>query len=82
MFIGGPMQRHILHISQASSHHSIKMELTVRAINDWNAIPIHVVSASTVNQFKARLDTHWAVSTHPVHNPISRLIIYLFIEHL
>ena len=32
---------------------------TVRVINDWNALPSHVVSSSTVNQFKARLDSHW-----------------------
>ena len=32
----------------------------VRVVNDWNALPNHVVSAATVNQFKARLDSHWA----------------------
>ena len=30
-----------------------------RIINDWNALPYHVVSSATVNQFKARLDRHW-----------------------
>ena len=33
---------------------------SVRVVNDWNALPLHVVSASTVNMFKARLDSHWA----------------------
>ena len=33
---------------------------SVRVVNDWNALPSHVVSAETVNQFKARLDAHWA----------------------
>ena len=33
---------------------------SVRVVNDWNALPLHVVSASTVNIFKARLDSHWA----------------------
>ena len=32
----------------------------VRMVNDWNALPNKVVSAVTVNQFKARLDSHWA----------------------
>jgi len=32
----------------------------VRAINDWNQLPPRVVAAETVNQFKARLDQHWA----------------------
>ena len=33
---------------------------TVRVVNDWNALPNNVVSAATVNQFKAILDSHWA----------------------
>ena len=32
----------------------------VRVVNDWNALPSRVVTSSTVNQFKARLDSHWA----------------------
>ena len=31
-----------------------------RIVNDWNSLPAKVVSAATVNQFKARLDRHWA----------------------
>ena len=31
----------------------------VRVVNDWNALPSHVVTSQTVNQFKARLDSHW-----------------------
>ena len=31
----------------------------VRAINKWNALPSHVVTSSMVNQFKARLNSHW-----------------------
>ena len=31
-----------------------------RVINDWNALPLRVVSAENANQFKARLDKHWA----------------------
>ena len=33
--------------------------LCVRAINDWNALPRHVVLAETLTQFKSRLDQHW-----------------------
>ena len=33
--------------------------LCVRAINDWNALPHHVVLAETLTQFKSRLDKHW-----------------------
>ena len=30
-----------------------------RIINDWNALPAHVIAADTVNTFKVRLDEHW-----------------------
>ena len=33
--------------------------LAVRAVNDWNSFPSHVVLSSSINQFKARLDGHW-----------------------
>ena len=33
---------------------------SVRVINDWNALPAEVVLASSLNQFKSRLDTLWA----------------------
>ena len=32
---------------------------SVRVVNDWNALPLHVVTATSVNMFKARLDAHW-----------------------
>ena len=33
---------------------------SVRVVNSWNALPEAVVSAPSVNTFKARLDAHWA----------------------
>lgn len=33
---------------------------SVRVVNDWNSLPLHVVTSETVNQFKSRLDSHWA----------------------
>ena len=32
----------------------------IRVINDWNALPLRVVGSETLNQFKSRLDKHWA----------------------
>ena len=32
---------------------------SARIVNDWNSLPTDVVSAGTLNQFKARLDRHW-----------------------
>ena len=32
---------------------------SMRIINDWNSLPASVVSAETLNSFKARLDLHW-----------------------
>ena len=37
-----------------------RQALSARAINDWNGLPIDVVCAATVAQFKAKLDFHWA----------------------
>ena len=33
---------------------------SVRVVNDWNSLPPTVVNADTLNQFKNRLDSHWA----------------------
>ena len=30
-----------------------------RIVNDWNALPAHVISSPTVNTFKSRLDALW-----------------------
>ena len=38
----------------------------VRVVNDWNALPVPVVSACSVNQFKSRLDAHWAPTMYQV----------------
>ena len=32
---------------------------SVRAVNNWNALPSYVVGAPTINSFKHRLDKHW-----------------------
>ena len=32
---------------------------TVRAINDWNSLPNHIVNALTLNDFKIFLDSGW-----------------------
>ena len=32
---------------------------SVRSVNDWNSLPSEVISAPSVNAFKARLDRHW-----------------------
>ena len=33
--------------------------LPIRAINDWNSLPPHVVQANSLTQFKSQLDLHW-----------------------
>ena len=30
-----------------------------RVVNNWNRLPVHVVSAPTLDTFKNRLDAHW-----------------------
>ena len=39
----------------------------VRIMNDWNSLPVTVVSANTLNIFKSRLDTHWSHQQYTVH---------------
>ena len=29
-------------------------------VNDWNSLPIKVVNAETIYQFKDKLDSHWS----------------------
>ena len=41
--------------------------LSVRVINEWNALPPSVIAAPSVNAFKARLDKHWADSKFTTH---------------
>ena len=43
--------------------------LSTRVVNDWNALPSTVVSATSVAQFKARLDRHWANEMHNIPIP-------------
>ena len=40
---------------------------STRVINSWNALPALVVAASSLNQFKARLDDYWADNWYTIH---------------
>ena len=42
--------------------------LAARAVNDWNDLPPSVVQATSVNQFKARLDEHWNQFTFSIND--------------
>ena len=42
---------------------------STRVVNDWNSLPTEVVSAGSVNQFKARLDRHWAAIMYETPYP-------------
>ena len=44
-----------------------RQAFSTRVINDWNGLPLGVVEASSINQFKARLDAHWASTQYDVH---------------
>lgn len=34
-------------------------QFSQRIINDWNALPSHIVNAKDVNDFKSKLDRYW-----------------------
>ena len=34
--------------------------LSMRVVNAWNSLPVHVVNAASINVFKSRLDMCWA----------------------
>ena len=70
----GPATRKLLHPSKILKNKRTPVEakqgtgesrvqrhcFSVRVVNDWNALPSDVVQASSLNQFKAHLDAHWA----------------------
>ena len=37
-----------------------RQSFSVRVVNDWNSLPPSVVGSASVQQFKSRLDAHWA----------------------
>ena len=37
-----------------------RQAFSARVVNDWNGLPLSVVSAGSVDQFKSELDAHWA----------------------
>ena len=41
---------------------------SMRVVNNWNSLPASVVSTSSINQFKARLDKHWASLMYDISN--------------
>ena len=56
---------HLWRLAKPHAHTRIRRNaFSVRVINDWNSLPSTVVSADTLNQFKNRLDAHWAHLAH------------------
>ena len=48
-----PFYKHVIRTNLRASTFS------VRSVNPWNALPDYVVTASTLDSFKARLDDCW-----------------------
>ena len=40
----------------------------VRVVNSWNGLPHNVVTATSLNQFKSRLDSHWTQHMYTIPN--------------
>ena len=60
---------HTQKLAKPQAHSRVRRHtLGARAINDWNSLPQSVVQASSVNQFKARIDKHWNRFTFSIHD--------------
>ena len=51
---------HKLKLRKEQSRLDVRLRwFSQRAVNDWNALPAHVIAGQTVITFKSRLDAHW-----------------------
>ena len=51
---------HNLKLSKLASNKVVRStSFSRRVIDDWNSLPLNVVNAVTVNNFKINLDKHW-----------------------
>ena len=51
---------HNMKLFKERSHSELrKQSFSQRIINDWNSLTESIVSAESINSFKARLDKHW-----------------------
>ena len=52
------------HDSKIFKEHASKLcrinNFTQKSTNDWNSLPLEVISAATLNIFKNQLDIHWS----------------------
>ena len=54
------LRRHELKLYKSSFCTNLgEFSFYIRIVQDWNSLPQHVVSSSTVNTFKNRLDQHY-----------------------
>lgn len=58
--IGSRTRGHSLKLVKPRVETSLRQRFfTQRSIDSWNSLPEHVISAPSINSFKARLDNYW-----------------------
>jgi hypothetical protein len=58
---------HSMKLFKESSHSELrKHTLSQRIINDWNSLTERIVSAESINGFKARLDKYWKANWYKI----------------
>ena len=64
---GGRTRGHAFKLVKPNAASRVRcFSFSVRIVNDWNTLPCHVVDSTTISQFKARLDAHWANQRYQV----------------
>ena len=79
--INSPTKGHAFKLTKPRCNTKLRQDsFSHRILNDWNSLPELILSANSVNGFKARLDKHWKKEQYnspllPVDTPIVTFLI-------
>mgnify|MGYP007024856988 CR=1 FL=1 len=62
---------HALKLSKPTANRVLRQNFfSVRVVNQWNSLPNDVVTASSTNVFKNKLDKHWQDKMYKIRGEI------------
>ena len=73
-------EHHLKLQKMRSTHNARSKFFSNRVVTKWNSLPEEVVSATTTNQFKSRLDRYWADKAQSFQMSIKYLNIHVNTE--